>query len=392
MSFRINTPQIYLNSFSQKNDILDPSGFTIQNNIYNLGFRKSSYGQGKWIVISSSVSSSYTTPDGKFYAGVTSTDGINWSGLVSTPAFYSGGLDTSAGAYSRFVDILYANNTWVAVSQGGDLTRAISSPDGITWTKQDTSGGATGLTTATTAAPLNGIAYAQGQFVIVGGNSVANTNIQRLFTSPDGITWTGRTIYVEPALTAIDVSATRSIWQSAAYGNNTWVAVASNASSSTRRVIISTDGGVKWYNPIALTPAMNTKNWQRIIYANGIFVAVAADDATAISTDGINWTLNTSFTAGQASFYDIDFGNGIFIASTDQPGLIYKSSDGVNWTTVPSQVNNQLVYGISFGNNSWVANAQTGTDRIFKMNYINNYTTNLQWISPYKEIRLRNNV
>lgn len=387
MSFRINTPQVYINSFSERNDILNPQGFTIQNNIYDIGFRKSSYGQGKWIVIPSSVTSTYTTPEGKLITYITSTDGTNWTGVAGGPALFDGGDDTSANTYCRYVDILYSNNVWVAVSQAGTTTRAISSPDGINWTRRDTSGGALG---ASTAPSLNGIYYAQGQFVIVGGNSSAPTNLQKIFTSPDGSTWTGRTIFEDQLYINTDISATRAIWQSVAYGNNTWVAVASNASSSLKRVIISTDGGVKWYSPNSLTSAMNTKNWQRITYGNNIFVAVSYDNSIATSIDGITWTLQT-FPTGQGLFLSVSFGNGIFMAVTDGPAsLIYKSSDGLNWTLVPSQANNQILYGVTYANNIWIVNAQNGIqNRIFKLDYINKYYSSLQWISPYKEIRLR---
>lgn len=367
MSFRIY-PSVfydvpYITIYANGKNILDPEGWkVITNNAININFRKSSYGQGKWIVVASSGITSPST--GEF---ITSTDGIKWTPGFGGPAFYDG------SSYNQYVDILFANNIWVAVSRQGSLTRAISSPDGINWTKRDTSGGAT---TALSATSFNAIQYDQNQFVIVGGNS-NNSSITKIFTSPDGITWTGRRIVLQSDMTTIDSTASVNEWIGVAYGNNVWVAVASTSPSSLKKVIISTDGGLKWYSPSTLSTVMNTRTWQRVAFGNGLFVAVSSNvvsNCIATSSDGINWTLRNA-PSSEGTFYSIAFGNGIFIA-VSQNGFHNRtitSSDGINWKTLYSPVDNNF-YGITFANNTWLANSNSGTNnRIMKLDYVDKY-------------------
>lgn len=355
--------------------------------------RKLAYGQGKWI----SAAGSQTPSVGTLITNITSTDGINWTGFAGGPAFYDNTGNTgppvyNQGTYKQFVDILYENNIWVSVSRRGTLERAISSPDGITWTSQNTAGGATGASSATA---FNGIAYDQGQFVIVGDNTGSSfTNVSKIFTSPDGMIWTGRPILNGPnsVITDIDTTATINTWQQSAYGDNKWVAVAS--SGATKRVIISTDGGLKWYSPSGLSNNMNTRSWQRIVYGNGLFVAVASDTVTtciATSVNGINWTLrNSPESTGLLSVY---FSNGIFMACS-QTGKIIKSSDGINWEFIynnPSYT--ELLYGITYANGIWLANANSGTlNRILRLDYILKTTSASRPTPITKQIRFSSGI
>ncbi|MGC8905804.1 MAG: hypothetical protein ACP5OL_11985, partial [Thermus sp.] len=57
----------------------------------------------------------------------------------------------------------------------GDYGNILTSPDGVTWTAQDSG----------TINFLNAVAYGNGTFVAVGDNST-------IFTSPDGVTWTAQ--------------------------------------------------------------------------------------------------------------------------------------------------------------------------------------------------------
>lgn len=372
MSFRIYKPQN--NQILYSNSTALSQSWTVRDNVINVGFRNASFGQGKWIAM---AGSQIKNPNvGEF---VTSTDnGITWTpGFGGTPLYDPAVVSPSN--YNQYVDILFGNNVWVAVSRAGNLTRAVSSPDGITWTRRDTSGGAT---TTLGATSFNAISFNQGQFVITGENGgISYSSVSKIFTSTDGITWSGKPIVLQSDLTTIDISATvNNAWRGVAYGNNTWVAVSADtgAAAITKRVIISTDGGNKWYSPTSLSPVMNTRNFQRVAFGNGLFVAVASDAVSsciATSPDGITWTLrNAPTSTGQ--FYSIDYGNGIFIA-VSQAGTNNRtitSTDGINWTILYNPIDTDF-YGVKYANGIWVATSnnpaeQTNT-RIDTLGYIN---------------------
>jgi hypothetical protein len=357
--FRISSPPKFITLSTTGNPILNPSGWQVQNNNTNINFRKSAYGQGKWIVIASSG----VTSNAQY---VTSTDGSNWFD-GSSNAFF----DT--GVYAQYVDIIYANNRWVTVSRQGYPNRAASSPDGITWTRRDTSGGATSALSATS---FNCVVYDSSQFVIAGGNSrPSDASRNKIFTSPDGDTWTGRRIVLQDS-SDIDVTASLNEWTSVAYdnSNNLWVAVSSTA--GIKNVLNSKDNGVTWYSPTDLSGGMNTRNWQRVVFGNNTFVAVASNvgvsDCIATSKDGVKWDLRNAPTSTGA-FYSVGFGNGIFIAvsqagNTNQRTIV--SSDGINWYTLYNPVDNDF-YGVTYGNGYWILNSNTGTNnRILKLDYI----------------------
>src|SRR6185295_1895029 len=100
-----------------------------------------------------------------------------------------------------------------------------------------------------------------------------------------------------------------------AYGNGTFVAVGDNSF-----VARSTDG-ITWTTSTA--GAYGTL--KRVRFLNGQFVAVGSSDKLIYSSDGASWTANT---LPQADFWDIAFGNGVYVLAGSGN---YVSSDGVNW-------------------------------------------------------------
>jgi len=165
-----------------------------------------------------------------------------------------------------------------------------------------------------------------GIFVAVGGaNSAAST--------PDGVTWTGRTIPSLGAGTYIDVEfgngtfvaiptgnvttafstngvtwtaggnlPTSTTWVSVAYGNGRFVAIASGG----RNVAYSLDKGTTW---LASTPGLPlSATWTKITYGQGVFMAIASGTSScATSPDGITWTLRAM--PSSTTWNAIAFGN-----------------------------------------------------------------------------------
>jgi hypothetical protein len=83
------------------------------------------------------------------------------------------------GAADNINDVIYANGLFVAVgsNSGGTAGRVFTSPDGITWTSQ----------TNPATSVLLSVRWSGNQFV-AGGNS------RSVMTSPDGVTWTNQAL------------------------------------------------------------------------------------------------------------------------------------------------------------------------------------------------------
>jgi hypothetical protein len=92
---------------------------------------------------------------------LTSPDGISWTGQDS-------------GQLMNLLSVAYGSAGYLAVGEGGTI---LTSPDGINW-KTQSSG---------TAATLESIAFGSGYYLAAGDSATA-------LTSPDGITWISRNL------------------------------------------------------------------------------------------------------------------------------------------------------------------------------------------------------
>ncbi len=103
----------------------------------------------------------------------TSYDGLKWTGQTSTRTLFNTGYD-----------VLYNGNIWVAVGQAnrnadGTYNSILTSVNGTNWTARPIR-----MDTA------RAVAWNGSIFVVVGNKTSNEPN--SIFTSPDGITWTGR--------------------------------------------------------------------------------------------------------------------------------------------------------------------------------------------------------
>jgi hypothetical protein len=256
---------------------------------YRAGFRPLygvAYGSDTFVAVGDGAGSTYA---------VTSSDGIAWT----------------RGANATGLAVTYGNGKFVAVGLGGSI---LTSPDGVAWTDRKV---------AMTLYGSDGLAiiYAGGTFVLGGSN---------IFTSPDGVTWTQRASGSGSGI---------------AYGNGTFVAVGSNTFTS--------PDGVTW------TPRQSGTGIRLsdITYGNGQFVAVGYDknddySATILtSPDGVAWTKKAPGTAD--SLWGIIYGNGMFVA-VGPGGTVLTSPDAVTWTTRVSGTGDDL-RAVAYGNNVFVA-------------------------------------
>lgn len=303
---------------------------------------------------------------------VFTSNGQSYTGSTGTPLVFSNSISTSQMSIAKPADgatwsaggnipsagywwgVAYGNSTYVAVSTWGGT--ATSSNDGAAWTV----GSSPGMGYA--------ITYANGLFCRVGdGNSC--------LTSPNGITWTQRTLNANNNWRSIAggdgsfVAVTRDtnssicvystdngttwtssslgygfVWRSVAYGNGRYVAIA----ASTNLTVVSVTKGASWSTGGNLP---HSGEWNSITYANGLFVAVAyTTQQIATSPDGSTWTARTIPSAG-GGFLWITNAGGMFVIVTQTGSSALTSVDGITWTlrTLPSSSEWRSVAGSGTG-------------------------------------------
>jgi hypothetical protein len=97
----------------------------------------------------------------------------------------------------------------------------------------------------------------------------------------------------------------------------------------------------------------SSASWRELAFGAGVFVALSqTSTVAATSTDGITWTARTLPTASY--WMDIVYGGGIFFAVTGNGSVAASSTDGATWTqrTMPSSSDWRAV---AYGNGIFVA-------------------------------------
>ncbi|PPL00412.1 MBG domain-containing protein [Parapedobacter indicus] len=182
----------------------------------------------------------------------------------------------------------------------------------------------------------NSVAYGNGLFV-----AVAYGGTNRVMTSPDGVNWTARTVPESNA------------WQDITFGDGKFVAVAQDG---TNRVMTSTDG-VNW----DAHPASEDRTWRSVTYGNGKFVAVAFEGGEGnhvmVSENGTDWT---SVLAHKGYWLSVTYGAGQFVAvSIYGSNYVMTSPDGENWTVQTPETTGQWV-AVTYGADRFVAVSDDG--------------------------------
>ena len=237
------------------------------------------YGNGAWIAAGKSAGGAPFTLN-----VLRSTDnGVTWSPVAAfTPAFTNGqtllfanGQFVLMGHYDTYGSTYYSIRSW-------------TSPDGITWSASNDTGGQTG------AGDCNA-AFGNGVYCIASGYSGWSA------TSPDAATWG----YHNPAF-----SYSHPFTSGVAFGGGTFVAVGVQ-NNYTINTIHSADG-ITWAQ-VSQAQAGNW-GWTAICYGYGHFVAVGqnATNSGMLSADGINWTVESN--AYGFNGYGVCSGPGMFVA------------------------------------------------------------------------------
>lgn len=239
------------------------------------------------------------------------------------PAPHGWTTRNSPGANNTLVAVAWGP-LFVALAGGSNRILTVYSTDGVTWTE--------GVNCA--SAQWADLAWNGTLFAEV-GNGIAGT-------SPDGITWTQRSI-----------------------SNRPWVSISSNGAGFA--VVRSSGGvggsfsafsvnGVTWQDsdtPIA------SLDWGGICWASslGLYVAVAGSgtgNRVATSPDGGQWTSRTS--AADITWVDVAWNGSVLTAVAISGGgasKVMTSPDGIVWTSRTAV--DRAWRGITFGANVFVA-------------------------------------
>lgn len=337
---------------------------------------------------------------GTFGAILLSSDGVNW-------------FDVFSGTNVNLTGVTYSelDGLYVAVGEGGLI---LTSEYGDAWTVQESG----------TQFDLNAITYVPDENKEDGGTYVAVGNNFQVVTSRDGIQWSAQVTGILSALNGVghgnglivavgdyrSIITTRNAIPSGLdtwtlnspqidgvpgvngllFANNVHVAV-----GDTGLVLTSTDG-LNWTQQTTGT----TEDLKSIAYGNGRFVVVGGN-AVLTSTNGVNWTQQTAIT--QQTWHEqlnyVTFGAGRFVAVGDG-GLITSSSDGVNWILSNGFVGAPIgktiapnIYGITYGAGLFVAvGATTDTDldcfgiKVFNMTFLAYSFDSVTWFRMYAPI------
>ncbi|MEM9243521.1 MAG: hypothetical protein AAGA27_05630 [Pseudomonadota bacterium] len=243
-------------------------------------------------------------PSGSSWA--TQPTGLGSEGSLFSIAFANVNPTTTTNAN--------ANDVYVAVGTFSSAPNSLilTSPDGANWIRQ----------TISSNERLNDVIYANEQFVVVG-------NSGQIVSSVVGNLWDLQQVGTED-------------FYGVAYGNGLFVAVGSNPS----QVAISSNSGENWNLE---NTNQNNGVLNSITYSDGQFVAVGQGGTIVTSTDGVNWTTQTSTTT--ETLNRIIYAEGMFVAVGNN-GTVVTSLDGIIWTS-------QTIGG--------------GADNLFGIRYIPSY-------------------
>ena len=190
------------------------------------------------------------------------------------------------------------------------------------------------------SATWTSVTFGEGKFVAIANDSTT------VAISLDGLVW--------------DVTGTLNStgFTEVAYGAGKFVAV---KSGDTDAVEYSTDG-INWLQEDL--PANST--WTSVTFGNNIWVAVASDsNAGAVSINGINWTANTIGSPDSndpAGYQRVRYGQGLFMATSTLNGqtgyqFVMKSENGLYWTdhsipttNIEGATQNDGYKALAFGN------------------------------------------
>ena len=193
---------------------------------------------------------------------------------------------------------------FVSLSGNGNNTRAMTSPDGITWTSR---------TLGNQAWTDIGWSPELGLFIGIPNNSSS------IVTSPDGITWT-----------TVNTGTGVTNWVNIAWAPELGIFCVIGVSTVSTRVMTSPNG-TTW----TLRDSLVYNQWRTICWSPDLSIFVVASDSGSLnrvmtSPDGIVWTARTT---PNGSYYGSAWSPELGLFAVVGSSTCITSPDGVVWTT-----------------------------------------------------------
>jgi hypothetical protein len=238
--------------------------------------------------------------------------------------------------------VVWSGTQFVAVGRQGIIC---TSPDGVVWTTRSSG----------TQIHLRSVIWAGGQFVAVGGNWQENRDDDNigppgsvLLTSPNGITWTRRTVPTGYPIEGI------------LFNGSTFIATGGNG-----EILTSLDA-ITWS---AHASGFEDTELHSIVWDGTTYVCSTYDHRMLASTDGLSWAAATSVPPTpvrpndqndeEGSLNSVVWTGSIF-AVVGAHGCLYTSPDGQIWTAQETGTLNKLL-GICWNGGTLVAVGLNGT-------------------------------
>jgi prepilin-type N-terminal cleavage/methylation domain-containing protein len=210
------------------------------------------------------------------------------------------------------------------------------------------------------------LATSDGSSYCVSAVSANNPSIRFFVNSTTKTPTAGSCPVLGETWTAI-AAPESNVWMSVTFGNGRFVAV---SNTGTNRVMTSTDG-LNW--SIQSSAVAAAGNWDHIIYGGGRFVAIGSSTGThrvMTSVDGLTWTAGT---LGAYNWGALGYGNGVYVAlNPNTPTTAYTSADGLTWTSTAGIPSGNWS-AVAYGNSRFAAVALSGT------NHLINSTNGTSW-------------
>ncbi|MBE7499469.1 MAG: hypothetical protein HS113_04010 [Verrucomicrobiales bacterium] len=304
--------------------------------------------------------------DGRVF---TSSDGLQWQASMS-------------GLAGTWFSVGWGADLWVAVGMGGGMA---TSSTGREWSPA-TSGaeewlyGVAGGTNLSTATPL---------WVAVGAGG-------KILSSVNGTNWTSRTTGWSDTLRGvafgpagfvavgdngtIQQSSSGATWSQRSSGPRDWMAAVAHGGGITVAANVFTKVLAETDMKTTLLSSRNGAAWNQrtlsnfilggLAYGDGLFLAVGpiastGDGLIYTSTNGVNWVQRGTW-ALRRSCWDAVFGNGRFVVVGGNAfnfrtnAVCLASTNGLNWTQQDAGTKSELV-AVTWGNDRFVAVGYGGT-------------------------------
>lgn len=273
------------------------------------------------------------------------------SSVSAAPALsWTAGGTLPSGTWN-WTDISFGNSVFVALASG---ERMATSPDGAAWAEVSipwalwnsltfvngqfialadntnialTSTDGTNWTTRSLPEKAGWMSVAWGNDILV---AVSTTGAAA--TSGAGAVWS-----------TLSLTAS-SYWKAIAFGNNLFVAISGGGT-----VAATSPDGTTWTT--RTLPSVRD-SWTTLVFNGTLFLATSDKGEGAVSTDGIDWTKITGVYYGVR---DVAYGNGLFVGVEENSGATCATSLAGNAWTTQTLPDFGTWKAVAYGKNRFVA-------------------------------------